>query len=43
VAKHGVVGLMRYFATTLAEKSIRVQSVHPTGVGTPMILSDPAS
>ncbi|WP_061555836.1 mycofactocin-coupled SDR family oxidoreductase [Mycobacterium simiae] len=36
-AKHGVVGLMRYFATILAEKSIRVNSVHPTGVATPMI------
>ena len=36
-AKHGVVGLMRYYATTLAEKSIRVNSVHPTGVATPMI------
>ncbi len=36
-AKHGVVGLMRYFAATLAEKNIRVNSVHPTGVATPMI------
>lgn len=36
-AKHGVVGLMRYYATTLAEKNIRVNSVHPTGVATPMI------
>ncbi|CAJ1506138.1 mycofactocin-coupled SDR family oxidoreductase [[Mycobacterium] burgundiense] len=36
-AKHGVVGLMRYYATTLAEHSIRVNSVHPTGVATPMI------
>ncbi|MEE6176610.1 mycofactocin-coupled SDR family oxidoreductase [Mycobacterium sp. 050134] len=40
VAKHGVVGLMRYFATTLAEKSIRVNSVHPTGVATPMIQNE---
>ena len=39
-AKHGVVGLMRYFATTLAEKNIRVNSVHPTGVATPMIEND---
>lgn len=39
-AKHGVVGLMRFFASTLAEKSIRVNSVHPTGVGTPMILNE---
>jgi len=39
-AKHGTVGLMRYFAATLAEKNIRVNSVHPTGVATPMILND---
>src|SRR5262245_22200053 len=39
-AKHGVVGLMRYFAATLAENNIRVNSVHPTGVATPMILND---
>ncbi|MDQ2637432.1 MAG: mycofactocin-coupled SDR family oxidoreductase [Actinomycetota bacterium] len=38
-AKHGVVGLMRYYATTLAEHSIRVNSVHPTGVATPMIMN----
>jgi SDR family mycofactocin-dependent oxidoreductase len=36
-AKHGVVGLMRYFATTLAEKNVRVNSVHPGAVATPMI------
>jgi NAD(P)-dependent dehydrogenase (short-subunit alcohol dehydrogenase family) len=39
-AKHGVVGLMRYFATTLAEKNIRVNAVHPCGVTTPMLLND---
>jgi SDR family mycofactocin-dependent oxidoreductase len=39
-AKHGVIGLMRYYATTLAEKMIRVNSVHPTGVATPMIQND---
>jgi SDR family mycofactocin-dependent oxidoreductase len=39
-AKHGVIGLMRYYATTLAEKEIRVNSVHPTGVATPMIQND---
>jgi SDR family mycofactocin-dependent oxidoreductase len=39
-AKHGVVGLMRYYATTLAEKNIRVNSVHPTGVATPMIVNE---
>jgi SDR family mycofactocin-dependent oxidoreductase len=42
-AKHGVVGLMRYYATSLAEKNIRVNSVHPTGVATPMILNEPAA
>jgi SDR family mycofactocin-dependent oxidoreductase len=39
-AKHGAIGLMRYFAVTLAEKNIRVNSVHPTGVATTMILND---
>lgn len=38
-AKHGVVGLMRHFATSLAEKNIRVNSVHPGGVATPMVLN----
>jgi SDR family mycofactocin-dependent oxidoreductase len=36
-AKHGVVGLMRYYATSLAEKNIRVNTVHPGAVATPMI------
>lgn len=36
-AKHGVVGLMRMFANYLAPQSIRVNSVHPTGVDTPML------
>jgi SDR family mycofactocin-dependent oxidoreductase len=36
-AKHGIVGLMRQYANILAEHSIRVNSVHPTGVNTPMI------
>jgi NAD(P)-dependent dehydrogenase (short-subunit alcohol dehydrogenase family) len=39
-AKHGVVGLMRYYATALAEKNIRVNSVHPSGVATPMIMNE---
>ena len=39
-AKHGVVGLMRYYASALAEKNIRVNTVHPTGVATPMLLND---
>jgi len=39
-AKHGVIGVMRYFATSLAEKNIRVNSVHPGGVATPMIFNE---
>jgi SDR family mycofactocin-dependent oxidoreductase len=39
-AKHGVVGLMRFYANTLAEKNIRVNTVHPTGVNTPMIVNE---
>lgn len=37
VAKHGVVGLMRAYANFLAAFNIRVNSVHPAGVNTPMI------
>ena len=36
-AKHGMVGLMRVYANLLAHHSIRVNSVHPAGVDTPMI------
>lgn len=36
-AKHGVVGLMRVYANLLAQSNIRVNSIHPTGVETPMI------
>jgi SDR family mycofactocin-dependent oxidoreductase len=39
-SKHGVVGLMRNFATNLAPHNIRVNTVHPTGVATPMIMND---
>jgi len=39
-AKHGVVGLMRTFANELAEHRIRVNTVHPTGVGSPGMGSD---
>ncbi|HEV7656074.1 MAG TPA: mycofactocin-coupled SDR family oxidoreductase [Mycobacteriales bacterium] len=39
-AKHGVVGLMRGFAMNLAKHSIRVNTVHPTGVNTPMIVNE---
>jgi (+)-trans-carveol dehydrogenase len=36
-AKHGVVGLMRTLALELAPDMIRVNSVHPTTVDTPMV------
>ena len=36
-AKHGIVGLIRLYANLLAQHSIRVNSVHPAGVDTPMI------
>ena len=36
-SKHGVVGLMRSYANILAPHLIRVNSVHPSGVSTPMI------
>ncbi|BBZ44916.1 dehydrogenase [Mycobacterium parmense] len=36
-AKHGVVGLMRIYANLLARENIRVNSIHPSGVETPMI------
>lgn len=39
-AKHGVIGLMRHFARSLAEKNIRVNTVHPGGVATPMVLNE---
>lgn len=39
-AKHGVVGLMRSYANQLAKHSIRVNTIHPTGVSTPMIMND---
>ena len=39
-AKHGVVGLMRSFAHWLAPHNIRVNSVHPTGVNTDMIINE---
>jgi SDR family mycofactocin-dependent oxidoreductase len=39
-AKHGVVGLMRSYANQLAQHSIRVNTIHPTGVNTPMVVND---
>jgi SDR family mycofactocin-dependent oxidoreductase len=39
-AKHGVVGLMRTFAVELGRHSIRVNSVHPTNVNTPLFMNE---
>ena len=40
-AKHGVVGLMRTFAVELGQHSIRVNTVHPTHVCTPLLMNEP--
>jgi (+)-trans-carveol dehydrogenase len=39
-AKHGVVGLMRAFAVELGQHFIRVNSVHPTNVNTPLFMNE---
>lgn len=39
-AKHGVVGLMKTLALELGPKNIRVNSIHPTSVATPMVLNE---
>lgn len=39
-AKWAVVGLMRSYAGTLAKHNIRVNTIHPTGVNTPMVTSE---
>ncbi|MCV7092537.1 mycofactocin-coupled SDR family oxidoreductase [Mycobacterium interjectum] len=39
-AKHGVIGLMRAFAVELGQHMIRVNSVHPSQVNTPMTMND---
>ena len=39
-AKHGVVGLMRTFAAELGQHLIRVNSVHPTNVNTPLFMNE---
>jgi NAD(P)-dependent dehydrogenase (short-subunit alcohol dehydrogenase family) len=36
-SKHGVVGLMRTYANLLGKHNIRVNTVHPTGVNSPMV------
>lgn len=39
-SKHAVVGLMRSWANWLAPHRIRVNTIHPTGVDTPMVIND---
>ena len=39
-AKHGVIGIMRVLAQELAPHMIRINTVNPTTVNTPMIMSD---
>jgi SDR family mycofactocin-dependent oxidoreductase len=38
-SKHGMVGLMRSYANFLAPHRIRVNTIHPTGIGTVMVMS----
>jgi SDR family mycofactocin-dependent oxidoreductase len=40
-AKHGLIGFMRVLAKELAPHRIRVNTVHPAGVRTPMIYNEP--
>lgn len=40
-AKHGVVGLMKTLAVELGPSHIRVNTVHPTQVNTPLIFHEP--
>ena len=40
VAKHGVVGLMRCYANALGPFKIRCNTVHPTGVSSPMTANE---
>ena len=39
-AKHGLVGMTRAYALMLGKFGIRVNSLHPMGVNTPMIVND---
>jgi SDR family mycofactocin-dependent oxidoreductase len=39
-AKHGVVGLMRAWANQLGPHNVRVNTVHPTGTATPMVMNE---
>jgi SDR family mycofactocin-dependent oxidoreductase len=40
-SKHGLIGFMRVLAKELAADRIRVNTLHPTGVRTPMIFNQP--
>ena len=39
-SKHAIIGLMRSYANALAAHSIRVNTINPTGVETPMITAE---
>lgn len=39
-AKHGLVGLMRAYAIELGPQGIRVNTIHPTAMSTPMVEND---
>jgi (+)-trans-carveol dehydrogenase len=39
-AKHGLVGMMRNYAHELAPHMIRVNTIHPSNVRTPMVVND---
>jgi SDR family mycofactocin-dependent oxidoreductase len=39
-AKHGTVGLMRLYANAFAPHNVRVNTVHPTGVNSPMLVNE---
>ncbi len=39
-AKHGVLGIMKNFALALGPHHIRVNTVHPMGVRTPMVVNE---
>jgi SDR family mycofactocin-dependent oxidoreductase len=40
-AKHGVTGLMKVLAVEMAAFNVRVNSVHPCGVNTPLVMNQP--
>ena len=39
-SKHGMVGLMRAYANYLGKDNIRVNTVHPTALPTPMVMNE---